>query len=60
MNRVENAEDTATDLVADTLGSIGSGLILVGWSLAGWSITRCPGSALANKSFRSFFVPRRG
>lgn len=60
LNRVENAEDTATDLVADTLGSIGSGLILVGWSLAGWSITRCPGSALADKSLRSFFVPRRG
>ena len=60
LNRVENAEDTATDLVADTLGSIGSGLILVGWSLAGWSITRCPGTALENKSFRSFFVPRRG
>lgn len=46
--RVESARNTATDLIADPLGSVGSGFILVGWSLAGWSLKRRPGAELAD------------
>jgi hypothetical protein len=56
--RVESARDTATDLIADTLGSVGSGLILVGWSLAAWSLTRRPGAELADDQLSSFFTLR--
>lgn len=56
--RVESARDTATDLIADTLGSVGSGFILVGWSLAGWSLTRHPGAELADDELTSFFALR--
>jgi len=58
VGRVAGASDTATDLAADTLGSAGSALILVLWSLGNHSILRRPGSALANKKFHSFLAVR--
>lgn len=51
---VINARDTATDLIADTLGAAGSALILVLWSLGNHSLKRRPGAALANKPLGSF------
>jgi uncharacterized membrane protein YjdF len=51
VGRVANADDTATDLISDTLGSAGSALILVAWSLGNHSMKRRPGAALANKKF---------
>jgi hypothetical protein len=58
VGRVANADDTATDLISDTLGSAGSALILVLWSLGHHSIRRRPGALLANKKFHSFLVLR--
>jgi len=51
---VIDARDTATDLIADTLGAAGSALILVLWSLGNHSLKRRPGAALANKPLGSF------
>jgi hypothetical protein len=51
VGRVANADDTATDLISDTLGSAGSALILVAWSLGNHSMKRRPGAELANKKF---------
>jgi uncharacterized membrane protein YjdF len=51
VGRVASADDTATDLISDTLGSAGSALILVAWSLGNHSMKRRPGAALANKKF---------
>lgn len=59
VGRVGSADDTATDLISDTLGSAGSALILVLWSLGGHSLRRRPGAALANKRFSSFLTVRR-
>ena len=59
VGRVADASDTATDLISDTLGSAGSALILVLWSLGGHSLKRRPGSALANKRLGSFLVLRQ-
>lgn len=59
VGRVGSADDTATDLISDTLGSAGSALILVLWSLGGHSLRRRPGAALANKRFGSFLTVRR-
>ena len=56
VGRVANADDTATDLISDTLGSAGSALILVLWSLGNHSMKRRPGVELANKKF---FATRR-
>lgn len=58
VGRVGSADDTATDLISDTLGSALSALILVLWSLGGHSLTRRPGAALANKRFASFLTLR--
>jgi hypothetical protein len=58
VGRVGSADDTATDLISDTLGSAGSALILVLWSLGGHSLKRRPGAALANKRFGSFLTLR--
>jgi hypothetical protein len=58
VGRVANASDTATDLISDTLGSAGSALILVLWSLGGHSLRRRPGAALANKKLGSFIAVR--
>ena len=58
VGRVANADDTATDLISDTLGSAGSALILVLWSLGGHSLRRRPGAELANKRFHSFLAVR--
>jgi len=49
VGRVGGASDTATDLISDTLGSAGSALILVLWSLGNHSLRRRPGAALASK-----------
>jgi uncharacterized membrane protein YjdF len=51
VGRVASASDTATDLISDTLGSAGSALILVLWSLGNHSMKRRPGAALASKGF---------
>ena len=51
VGRVGSADDTATDLISDTLGSALSALILVLWSLGGHSLTRRPGAELADKTF---------
>ena len=59
VGRVANADDTATDLISDTLGSAASALILLVWSLGNHSIKRRPGAALANKKFASFLTVRR-
>jgi hypothetical protein len=56
VGRVASADDTATDLISDTLGSAGSALILVLWSLGNHSMKRRPGVELANKKF---FATRR-
>jgi uncharacterized membrane protein YjdF len=56
VGRVANADDTATDLISDTLGSAGSALILVAWSLGNHSMKRRPGAELASKKF---FAVRR-
>ena len=56
VGRVASADDTATDLISDTLGSAGSALILVLWSLGNHSMLRRPGAELANKKF---FATRR-
>jgi hypothetical protein len=58
VGRVANASYTATDLISDTLGSAGSALILVLWSLGGHSLRRRPGAALANKKLGSFIAVR--
>ncbi len=58
VGRVASADDTATDLISDTLGSAGSALILVLWSLGGHSLRRRPGAELANKRFHSFLAVR--
>lgn len=59
VGRVGGADDTATDLISDTLGSALSALILVLWNLGGHSLTRRPGAALANKPFASFLTLRK-
>jgi hypothetical protein len=59
VGRVGSADDTATDLISDTLGSGLSALILVLWSLGGHSLTRRPGAALADKRFASFLTLRK-
>jgi hypothetical protein len=51
VGRVASADDTATDLISDTLGSAGSALILVAWSLGNHSMKRRPGAELAHKKF---------
>jgi uncharacterized membrane protein YjdF len=51
-----NARDTATDLIADTLGATGSALVLVLWSLGNHSLKRRPGTALADKRLGSFLT----
>jgi uncharacterized membrane protein YjdF len=51
VGRVASASDTATDLISDTLGSAGSALVLVLWSLGNHSMKRRPGAALASKGF---------
>jgi hypothetical protein len=56
VGRVASADDTATDLISDTLGSAGSALILVLWSLGNHSMLRRPGAELASKNF---FATRR-
>jgi uncharacterized membrane protein YjdF len=48
VGRVGGASDTATDLISDTLGSAGSALILVLWSLGNHSLRRRPGAVLAS------------
>jgi uncharacterized membrane protein YjdF len=48
--------DTATDLIWDTIGSVGSATILVLWSLGNHSLKRRPGIALADKPFTSFLT----
>jgi uncharacterized membrane protein YjdF len=58
VGRVASADDTATDLISDTLGSAGSALILVLWSLGNHSMLRRPGSELASKKFHSFLAVR--
>jgi hypothetical protein len=58
VGRVADADDTATDLISDTLGSAGSAGILVLWSLGGHSLRRRPGAALANKKLGSFLAVR--
>lgn len=58
VGRVADADDTATDLISDTLGSAGSALILVLWSLGGHSLRRRPGAALADKKLTSFLTVR--
>jgi hypothetical protein len=59
VGRVGSADDTATDLISDTLGSALSALILVLWSLGGHSLTRRPGAELADKKFGSFLTLRK-
>jgi hypothetical protein len=59
VGRVGSADDTATDLISDTLGSALSALILVLWSLGGHSLTRRPGAELADKRFASFLTLRK-
>jgi hypothetical protein len=59
VGRVGGADDTATDLISDTLGSALSAVILVLWSLGGHSLTRRPGVALADKPFASFLTLRK-
>jgi hypothetical protein len=59
VGRVGSADDTATDLISDTLGSALSALILVLWSLGGHSLTRRPGAELAHKRFASFLTLRK-
>jgi hypothetical protein len=59
VGRVGSADDTATDLISDTLGSALSALILVLWSLGGHSMTRRPGAELADKRFASFLTLRK-
>jgi uncharacterized membrane protein YjdF len=58
VGRVGSASDTATDLISDTLGSAGSALILVLWSLGNHSLKRRPGAALADKRLGSFLTVR--
>jgi uncharacterized membrane protein YjdF len=58
VGRVADADDTATDLISDTLGSLCSAAILVAWSLGNHSLRRRPGVALANKPFGSFLTVR--
>jgi hypothetical protein len=58
VGRVASASDTATDLISDTLGSAGSALILVLWSLGNHSLRRRPGAALAEKRLHSFLQVR--
>jgi uncharacterized membrane protein YjdF len=53
---VIDATDTATDLIWDSIGAAGSALVLVLWSLGGHSLTRRPGSALADKPLASFLT----
>jgi uncharacterized membrane protein YjdF len=59
VGRVGSADDTATDLISDTLGSALSAFILVLWSLGGHSLTRRPGAQLADKKFLSFLTLRK-
>ncbi len=59
VGRVGSADDTATDLISDTLGSALSAFILVLWSLGGHSLTRRPGAELADKRFGSFLTLRK-
>jgi uncharacterized membrane protein YjdF len=59
VGRVGSADDTATDLISDTLGSALSAFILVLWSLGRHSLTRRPGAELADKRFGSFLTLRK-
>jgi uncharacterized membrane protein YjdF len=59
VGRVGSADDTATDLISDTLGSALSAFILVLWSLGRHSLTRRPGAELADKRFASFLTLRK-
>ena len=55
---VGSTTDTATDLIWDTLGAMGSAIILVLWSLGNHSMRRRPAAELANKPLLSFMSVR--